>query len=320
MIDKLTPEQEARIQDYVVEFRALGTQTMQCDRPKAEDAVRRAYAYMKYEEPQFIWLSNPQQGARLAADLVALEGDEPAQWALVEKVRAKGIKALGWKDTEANKKRASEQIGYASYGSFEAYWVSFYAYIGEVLNVGEKDLVQIVRDLVTHCGVYFTFDKLVIMTERPLSISFNQERQLHNQDGPALSYKDGFNVYAMNNIKMPEYYCVTAKEDIDVKRIMKEKNVDIRREAMRKVGFERVMTELEAKRIHTTGEYDLVELDFGDDIKARYLKMLNPSIGQIHVEGVADECQTVEDALMFRNREILQAIGAKGWQAPTVLT
>jgi hypothetical protein len=36
---------------------------------------------------------------------------------------------------------------------------------------------------------------------------------------------------------------------------------------------------------------------------ARYLKMVNPSIGTFHVEGVDPQCATVEQALNWRNSD-----------------
>lgn len=327
MIKSLTKEQEAKVAEYREEFLRIGLSTSPCDRAAAEAAVTDAYQYLKLKKPAFIWEESPRAAARKAATLLS-ESDKSKTFE--EHLRA--------------------QSSMASYGSFEAYWASFYCFIAEQLDVKKDGLAGIVRRIVENCGFYLTFDSLVIMSERPAGIYFNQAKQLHRDLGPALEYKGGFGVYALNGVRVPARFVTTPANEINVTDIMKEKSVDIRRECLRKVGFDRVMRELQGKEIHSqeysvvidpalvpvvkrtspdmlierkgtlVSRYVLVELDFGDSIKARYLKMLNPSIGTVHVEGVDDSCQTVDDALRFRNREILEAIGAKGWVAPTVLT
>lgn len=327
MIKSLTKEQEAKIAEYREEFLRIGLSTNPCNRQAAEAAVTDAYRYLKLAQPRFIWTDSPRAASRKAAELLA-ESDK----------------------SKTFKQHLRAQSSMASYGSFEAYWASFYCFIAEQLDVRKDELASIVRRIVENCGFYLIFENLVIMSERPVGIHFNQSKQLHRDLGPALEYKDGFGVYALNGVRVPARFVTTSSHEINVTEVMKEKSVDIRRECLRKIGFDRVMRELQGKEIHSqeysvvidpalvpvvkktspdmimerkgtlVSRYVLVELDFGDGIKARYLKMLNPSIGTVHVEGVDDSCQTVDDALRFRNREILEAIGAKGWVAPTVLT
>jgi hypothetical protein len=57
-------------------------------------------------------------------------------------------------------------------------------------------------------------------------------------------------------------------------------------------------------------------IDLSDALKgARYLKMTNPSVRVFHVEGVARECNTVQQALNWRAYKDIN----KAW-SPSVLT
>ena len=60
--------------------------------------------------------------------------------------------------------------------------------------------------------------------------------------------------------------------------------------------------DLGAKVADRQGDYELLLLDLGDKRNRPYLKMLNPSIGTWHVEGVHPDCATVEQALNWRNQ------------------
>ena len=101
---------------------------------------------------------------------------------------------------------------------------------------------------------------------------------------------------------MPKSLVETPAEKISPVRVLQEKNVDIRRELIRKIGMERMLAELPHETISVRGNYELLSVRLSDEMpSARYLKMVNPSIGCFHLEGVAPECGTVEQALNWRN-------------------
>ena len=98
-------------------------------------------------------------------------------------------------------------------------------------------------------------------------------------------------------------------EDIPATEVLLEQNVEVRRELIRKIGIERFIHSAGAKTLNKVGDYELLSVDLSADNKnCRYLKMLNPSIGIWHVEGVPNDCQTVEHALNSRKPEQMRAI------------
>jgi hypothetical protein len=88
---------------------------------------------------------------------------------------------------------------------------------------------------------------------------------------------------------------------MDAASVLSEQNADIRRELIRKVGIERMLGQLPHKSLDRVGDYDLLRIDIPGLIDdARFLKMVNPSIGCFHLEGVERECITVEQAINWR--------------------
>jgi hypothetical protein len=112
--------------------------------------------------------------------------------------------------------------------------------------------------------------------------------------------------------------------------IATEKNVEIRREIVKKIGLQNIVRKLGGRRVHEasmdsygTGyqqyvaglgdvrvdfppaklSYELLEFQFGPEVRARALKMNNPSVDEIHVEFVPEEIETVEAALAWREGE-----------------
>jgi hypothetical protein len=106
-------------------------------------------------------------------------------------------------------------------------------------------------------------------------------------------------------------------KDLSCQDMIKETNVEVRKMLFNKIGAVRVLKELKATVLDKQGSYELVDLVIGDEGQWRrtrpFLKMLNPSTGETHVEGVPPGTKTVNEALAWRNQ--LQT-----WQEPIKLT
>lgn len=181
-ITSITPEQEAKIPGYLEKFLSIGLSTAPQNRAKAEDAIRASYVYFNKTNPddystnpEFVWAPNPIAGSILAAQF------------------AKG-------DMKVTQDEVREQAQYASYGSFEAYWVSTYSFIAHELPVKKDELIDITEEIIKECGVYWTFYDLVICTPKPTKIHM-VDKKLHNPDGLALAYEDGNGLYAIDGVR-----------------------------------------------------------------------------------------------------------------------
>jgi hypothetical protein len=150
-------------------------------------------------------------------------------------------------------------------------------------------------------GWWEPYGNVVFMCERPSVQLVNARGQLHCETGPALLCRDSFPVYALNGVRMKAEHVTTPAEKMNTAEILKESNVDIRRELIRKVGIEMMLAQLPHRVLDRRDDYELLRIDFPGLVEdARYLKMKNPSIGVFHLEGVERECNTVQQALNWR--------------------
>jgi hypothetical protein len=145
------------------------------------------------------------------------------------------------------------------------------------------------------------FPDVAILQRPPCELHLNAAGAVHRDGGPAVRYRDGFAVWMLNGVRVPRWLAETRDTQIDPRRILDIRNVDVRREFVRKVGADRLCYSLNAVCLDRQGNYELLNLDLGDGRVRPYLKMLNPSIGTWHVEGVAPGCRTVAQALAWRN-------------------
>lgn len=185
-IESLTPEQQAKIKEYTEHYYRVGISTEPSNKPKAEAALKAHYAYQGLPEPMIVWRPSPFSGSVLAAKVAnhAQGNDLP-----VDEV----LNTL----PNVTDDQVRQMAATASYGSFNAYWVAYYAFISEQVEKNNDPLINIVKDIVEECGVYWTFSRLVIITEKPVSIKMKDDK-LHCEDDMALKYSDGTGLYCID--------------------------------------------------------------------------------------------------------------------------
>ena len=198
---------------------------------------------------------------------------------------------------------------------YDGGWVSFFDYfarIGVLKNDNFNKLNSFMRS-----GVWDTifFERLSILIRRPSLVVKNEKEQLHNTSGKSVEFRDKWGIYSLNGVRMKEEHVMTEAGKIDIQEIIKEKNTEVRRELIRKVGIERFLQKAGAKVLDKSGDYEVLSIRLSDEVPdARYLKMRNPSIGVWHVEGIESECDTVEKAINWRAGNIKDK-----WE-PSILT
>lgn len=186
----LTKEEEIILEQVKEEFKKYNLDTTQEPREKAEATINALYEYdgnMPKDGLVYMWVKNPFQGAYLAAwhhknpnkNMTKEELEQSYQDYLNKKLK-------DYKNISAEEAR--DQIASASYGSFESFWVSVYHGVKNVLKKEENKLINILVDIVKTNGVFWRFDKGVILCNKPLEIHVSKEEKLHNKKGPALVY------------------------------------------------------------------------------------------------------------------------------------
>ena len=151
-----------------------------------------------------------------------------------------------------------------------------------------------------NAGWWYPCKDICFISERH-NICRIKDNKIHCDGGPAISYPDGWSIWALNGVRVSKELAEASAEKLDPKILLTEKNAEIRREIVRKIGIERIIQTLGAKVLDKQAGYELLELDAGAGRRWTYLKMKNPSIGCYHLEGVPPKTKTVAEAMRFRN-------------------
>lgn len=230
-----------------------------------------------------------------------------------------------------------ESFDYNGFG-YDAGWTAFYDCMEEVVGVKYDDDMYFGewKEFI-HSGVFATvlYENIAYVCRNPRIVNVNENGDLHCENGVAIEWRDGTREFALNGVFVTEYIVMTPANEIDCDLILKEKNAEVRKEIINKVGIKNVIKSLGAKSIEKRTdqiprkikylmglvekeiivdvEYELLNFDRLDGRYRPYLKMTNPSTGSYHVEGVHPDCKTINEALAWRN-------GMKEYTPPIVLT
>lgn len=133
----------------------------------------------------------------------------------------------------------------AWYGQHEAHRLALadWAYASGVVRPTPLDatLYSLQHTLATSTGWWWPFDDVCVMSERPTVVhteptpsGTHDQCRLHHDDRPALEFADGTVVYAIHGTLIPEWAFV----DPTPERIASERNVEVRRTAIERLGWE----------------------------------------------------------------------------------
>lgn len=264
MIEKLTPKQEKDLIVFKEECLRVGTSTEPADKARAEKAFARAYKVIGRTAPKTLWFDSP----KAAEEYINLCKGTPKTY-----------------------------NGTSMWGSQEMYWIGFYQFGGKIgvkYSAEDRDRLDIMSEIAHSCSWWYAFENAILACDRPKTCIM-ENGKLHNFNGKALEFRDGYGLYRFNGVEVPERLATTPKELISAEKVMAITNVQQRTEGMKKVGLEKFLKELKAETVYTSpnddqgakeGEYELITVEIEGRRVGPYLKMVNPSTGEIHVEGV----------------------------------
>ena len=280
VLEKLTPEQEARLPYFREKWLAVGTNTDPIDREAAAKAIDAAYTDAGLEPPALkVYAPSPLRGAYEAA---ALEREKPVE--------------------QVTKDEARAALSAAVYGQHDASWLAYYEAMGEFL---EENFMPGLRQAGQECGWWYPYDKGVVICDRPSVFLHDEDGELHCEDGPAMAFRDDdFKVYAVHGVIVPDHV-IEKPETITVEEIRNEENAEVRRIMRERYGDARYLTDIKAKVL----DVDSVPVDalakgggsitralFEDDRGARYLVGSDGSTERVYTMRVPEETKTCEEA------------------------
>jgi hypothetical protein len=119
-------------------------------------------------------------------------------------------------------------------------------------------------------------------------------------DGPAVRYRDGFSVYAVHGVRVPAEW-IENKQSLSPQTALTHENIEQRRAAAEIIGWDRVLSELNATTIDKDEDPmvgELLEVNIPDIGRERFLRVV---------------CGTGRKFALPVPREMTTALQANAW-------
>lgn len=277
MIKELTEEQRAKFPEYVEKWTKIGLCTEPADRPRAENGIRLAYEQARLTPPPIRWADSPVHAIKIAREM----GDNSS-----------GIPLCG-------------------YGQHDCSWLSYYDYFGR--EVGLSDIVaplQGLMEIAESAGWFIPYDEVCIISERPNLLMLDDRGRMHNTDGPAIRFPDGYAIYAIHGVVVPEFV-IEDPSKITVKVIEEERNAEVRRVMVERYGQERYLEDCKAKKIHSDEWGTLYKKAQPGDEDLLFVKVVNST---------AEPDGTFKNYFIRVNPELRPLTGGQNMGEPQKLT
>lgn len=185
MISELTPAQEEqkdvvlkRFLDYLFEYQLVNQ-----DPDHIKQKQKEMYAFCGLEEPEVHIVDSPDACQNLANKLLGTEN----------KVYDFGL-----------------YINHSDFG-----WIAFYTFFAENTDVLTDDLKEKLKLIFSFSKTSFMsiqLEKLVIVSDWPTYVGKDEDYNLHDLEGPAIKFRDGYGQHYVNGRFIPAKYFYKIKD------------------------------------------------------------------------------------------------------------
>ena len=259
-IDRLTQKQIDRFPEWVDKWTKIGLSTEPANWRIAEDAVRNCYRVSNLKQPKVILRMGSPYSATFGGILATLL------------LKSKNVGSQVWSQVWSRVgSRVRAQVGLRATLQYRgaqlwAGWYSYISFMRDVCNCENNALVNFSYDesLALSSGWTWWHDDVCAISDRMGSISRDSRFRLHNENGPALAYPDGWSIYAVHGIVVNRRI-IESPETITTKEIQDENNAEIRRILLDKFGIPRYIQEAGALELSRDNWGVLYRINVQDD-------------------------------------------------------
>lgn len=220
-ISSLTKEQEARFPEFVDKWQKIGLSTESINFEEAKKIAIKLYEEAGLKAPKTIlYARSPKEAI-----------------SIIQKIDSSMTESSIFFDM--------------SFGNQEASWLSFYDYMQEVAGVTSfTNGFNLLVEFAKNCGWWSAYEDLAVLQDRPEELHRDPENRLHNANGPAVKYRDGFSLYFFHGISVPEDI-ILDRSSITIERIENEANAEVRRVMIDMFGVAEYLKGTSAEKIHS---------------------------------------------------------------------
>jgi hypothetical protein len=297
-IEKLTRKQEALLAVKRDEWLAYGLSTEPADRVTAEAGVAAAYHEAGLEPPKIVvWLRSPLEGA-IGTWMVQQIPTKPEKTTRVKKVRGQVGDQVGGQVRGQVWGQVWDQVGdqvwdqvrgqvWGQVGDLLSYnsviwgqhdagswsWLDTFRELG----IDACERTRGLCDVGKSAGWWWPLDGAVVLTDRPSELYRDTDGRLHNDNGPAVRYRDEWCVYAIHGVRVSQQV-IEHPDTLTVSQVRDETNAEIRRIMINRFPAQRYLVEAGSKVVATDDWGTLHRLPVAGDEDVVMVECVNSTL------------------------------------------
>ncbi|MFJ9630461.1 DUF6745 domain-containing protein [Streptomyces sp. NPDC101175] len=151
--------------------------------------------------------------------------------------------------------------GLTWYGQHDAHWIGHYdvyARLGlAAYRRRDAELLSLFAELARSTGWWWPGRGRCVLAERPTALhteprpnALHGEVRLHRDEGPAVRFADDTRIYVLHGTHVPTWVMT----DPTVERINAERNIEVRRSAIERIGWDTYIAEAGLRHLATAGD------------------------------------------------------------------
>jgi len=125
-----------------------------------------------------------------------------------------------------------------------------------------------------HSGPRYMHPEFCIVSDRPERLMVDAQHRPHCDDGPCMRWRDGTAIYMVHGVQTPAWI-IERPETITAAAIDAEKNAEVRRVMVSKMGMERYLRDGNAKLVHKDARGKLFRKEQAGDEAICMLEVVN---------------------------------------------
>ncbi|MEW9547415.1 DUF6745 domain-containing protein [Nonomuraea sp. NPDC050783] len=141
-------------------------------------------------------------------------------------------------------------------------------------GLGEGGGLKGLRRVAGCAGWWWPYERVAVVTERPVELHLDDLGRLHRADGPALAYADGFALHAWHGMPVPAGFGASMRE-LTPERIRAEENAELRRAMLEHFGLDRYLAESGARPLQRDETGVLWRIELPDDEPITMVEVVN---------------------------------------------
>lgn len=218
------------------------------------------------------------------------------------------VARLSGKLDKAGKIPDDFKVSFAISGNiWDYYWVAYYDFCEKIGEKQSPDFHNYKNLLLAGPYDMVQLEDYCIVSNLPDVLKRDNQLRLHGEDGPAVHFRDDFEVYLWHGVKIPKHW-IMDKSSITKKEMLAEKNIEMRRVLREILGGEEYFTKIYGKdaliikdedKDHQGNTMRLLETKVEDEFIKRKIQILQvecPSTGRKYDIYPTRESRNVWDA------------------------